>query len=1459
MAQDTVINTFNNGINQDVDFILQPNGTYRNMKNGMLISMDGHTHSIELSNGNKVTNVLNARYNNTNLNLKDKTPMPIGFGSLVDDLIVFSTSDESDSGGYGEIGLLRFTKIGDDFISNYTPYYHHQKLGFTKYHKIEGFGFKENDNTNRYYWSDNNTEPKVLNFADPIFTTYYGINDLVVTKKYMVMGGVIEHNGYYYGPSEFNGVLTLPVNVNGNIFEAINNNYSVVLDNPLVIEYYPLELLNWTPSRSVGGITFKEYGGGSKLYGSNIYFYRLYSTSSKVYTVWSYPSSPIHVGGDNFGIYLGINAYNNFVGDGYDNTIVSSDKSIKIIIDNLDTNFDVIELCCMEFTQIDDVPYSIKIVAKENYTSSTIILEDVGNINLGNVSINDLTLFPANILRVKTLTTAKSYNIIANTTERNEFDFDLSGVTLSQFEYRMLVHGSISTCSLGNIHSNLYDPVLNSNPLPFKVHINCRYLVTDVTGGNIIYNGVSYTEGQVFVGVYLIETAIIPLGSQCRPCTTRNRYTPIGTTNRIENAIELKTGFWDYKDPAVASHNLGYWSKERYRFGILFFDKKGNPFYVKWIKDFDFSDVYSKNGLIIEGVNDSSYSLNPSGLNVSNLSLPQEVVDKISGFSIVRAPRDKRIIAQSLLMQNQINPAVGANEIMPIPTTITDNASYNIYNELFSSICPDYSCEATDLGAEITASGRKIEDAYWTNGSLVKSYNGNRRVLVTKLFNTLPIDPLNGSRTTDLKRISGVFAYSLNEASSVSDIDGTGRPYINDKSRAVGAYAYLTWDDTCHPGPSGGSFFNGDDNYSVGCKKLLIKSRVNAYNSNFDYGDDLNRPNNSKLVANFVTGKDKLAQYGGTSKSSIAATLYMSTGHFQPITNNVLIDVSDSTYASGPYIGQKKYTFNNIEVFGGDCYLNLIDIGYGLWKDQYQTDHECISVGIHFPCECNSNYNLRRGRKASNVDMYPNDPIGQSLAFDQGGSQRLEEYRYNKSYNTEGSVILYPGTPLNFNFQDQFRYRIRFAGEKVSGEGTDSFRKFLTGDFKDVDGKQGEINNIVSKIGKVLAFQNNGICSVPVLERQLLATTGGAATTIGTGGVVDRFDYISSYYGNQHQHGLTSTEYGYIWFDMRNRALCICNNEGGLQEISLIKGLNHFFNNQFNEGNVTGLSISDIYNTNSSNMPEIPLLGYGIVGVYDPRYKMSYLTFKFTSDILISEATEVDEEVIKLEAKDFTIGYSHVLNVIVGFYDFTPGIWHNHNDLVLSANNSKNYVYYGTNMPSTDFKIGDVVKDNGEYICISPVTISYYVANIPSGDNVHWLKINSENEIYLQTFNSQFCKFYGKVYDHEIEVVVNPKVDGSVSFLNIQQKGNNLNYTSVFVETDNQSAKDVNISLTNRLYKYINTSWFSSVPIDLRNGRLTDHYIKIKFVLKNYVSNPTIAINKQKIFQFLKTWFVSKK
>lgn len=1060
---------------------------------------------------------------------------------------------------------------------------------------------------------------------------------------------------------------------------------------------------------------------------------------------------------------------------------------------------------------------------------------------------------------------------------------------MNQFQYPMLSHGDLTFCLNGNIPIDVSPPALEltSNPLVGAIKPWNRYLVSVAPNASnrVEYpstSGIYYYTGDVFVGVAsgvgILDTATFTGTAQARPCTTKNKYTKINASafsgNRVENAIPLKTAFWDYKDPAVSSHNKGYWSSEKYRFGILFFDNKGNPFYVKYIKDITMLDIPTKGGLMRpDSYSVGSpiyYSLNPSAVKLSGLDIPESVMNQISGFSIVRAERDPIVITQGLLMQNVLDPTPPSanNRIMPLGVTRTDFSKYDVFysdqGSLCSCVCPDWLVGYTPTSVSnnyIGKIGSKLKEAFWLKGDTVKT-NTDWHSFLTKMF--LHQVPDGQSRTMNLRSMNGVGIRGFDEYNGDSNIIGTNQNFYNRDSDVYATKLNNDSDYTCSVKPDYFDF----DVQSVGCKKFhVMPNNFNHYGSSSSYtwSGSAEKNNYNKIVVNFLTDSDPATLYGGVSDSAISDTLYISCGHFQPINAQVKADTLNGAFGSGKYVGENKYTFNDIEIFGGDCFTNLIDINYGLWNTTYFNETNAMAYTIWFPCEGNVNYNLRRGRKVSNVGVYPDGVASKSIVWDGLGTlggTRLEDYSYNKGYSTDGNFIKYPALPLFYKFTGKFEYRMRWAGQKYPGELINSFRNFRLPDYRDLDGQRGQINNVKTRDSKLIYWQDHSVGSVPILERQLVGGSAlGDATSLGVTGVIDRFDDIDTYVGNQHQHGLVETEYGFAWFDMRRRAFMVMGIGTKPNEMSMAKGLQVFFNEEFNEGDLT--SGVKLYNTNDLSAPEQPLMGYGIVGCYDPTFKMTYMTFKYKKHDLISSPDNLQSTV----NKDFTLGYSHILNAFVSFIDNCPSIWHNHNDLVLTANNPKATVTYDSYTPDfTEYKIGDTIPLEGtEYICISPVTIDYYPGTLGAGGtnpleptSTFWAAINKTNEIYLQNFGAELCKFYGKVHEHSIEVVVNAKSDAAVSPQNIQFKAVGANWTDVVASTDDQSASDLNISTTSRNYRYIDKSWFSSLPLPT-NGRLVDYYVKLKFTYKNYVTDPRVAKNVQKISQWLKTFFVVRR
>ncbi len=1464
------LNTFEKGMNKDYNILYQPDGTYRNCINCQLVSQDGNNYVIKDCLGNVRTFYINIPFNTFVVGLPptvtyQTAPMPIGFISFPDKLIVFSTNNSYETGGPGAIGIIRYQPSGEGIVpsistpdantyAGYTPLYYHDELKFTQLRQIEGFAYEENELLQRIYWTDNLNEPRVFDVGDPIFTTYIADGFLTVGNQYMVVEGVVTHNAVLYGP----GLAT------GNVFTAANVNYtdeSTSFVSAKVIKYYPYQLLAFTPSRSLGNIRFKEYGTGTLYAGAKMYFYRLVNGTDGINTTWSYGSSPIHVGTTNSIPAVPPSAYEDFVGAGSQTVLQITGNSVKINIDNIDTNFSNIQVACAEYDQLLNVPRQITIIADEVITGAAMTIEHTGSANLGTLTTDDVTLFPASILTCKTLSTNKNYILIGNIKERTEIDFDKTGVTIGQINYAMPSHQDNELCPNVFLYNQI-GPTSGANPaLVDGIPPGTHWLVSS---GIATYNAVAYGPGQVggivFIGVAGVFNWVNTSAAVVRPCVSKNKYTT-NTAALRPDAIEIKsvaggvTAFWDYKDPATAHHVKGYWNDETYRFGILFYDLKGNPFYVRWIGDYTTAKQDAKYIMDIKAYRaaaptDMAY-LNQTGITISGITIKGTDIDKISGFSIVRAERDKRIITQGLLL-----PCVAASA-PPTPSIIRPtygpekgystgfNAGDGNYS-YYSYLSPD---SLVNFPMDGLAINNYIEEACWVAPKLystatrMKSVTNNFQT-ETKYFAAQPNDGVNTQRRNKVSAVSVV-----DENISITDFGATGFWFTNGQIQVAGA---LLTDVQC----IGGATQSLNNSIAVGGRKVVL--RINGFL--YDYGsavidyDDVTLGDVNRIIVNYV--RDNATPYGGTSSAALATTNYIQCGHFQPIT---------PTVKSETIVGS-DYVFNDVEIWGGDAYTCLVDYGYCLYDTNsigFNGSTQGYSWGLKFPCQSNVNYDLRRGRKIAN-NMMHSLPAG--VAYLESGTVRLEGFNYNQGYSSDGANFAYPALPVNYVSSGTFKYRIRHAGQKFPGELVNSFRTFLTLNYKDTDGQGGEINNIRTKDGRSIVWQNKIISTVPVLERQLLAATSGAATTIGVGGVIDRFDPLDSYFGNQHQWGLTETEYGFLWFDMRRKAVVVLDMNSGVIEVSKIEGMNGFFNEAIVDNTGATLQTTPLNSPTFDKTSDRPLAGVGITGVYDPKFKMTYLTFKYKNytgrDIPLN--------------KDFTIGYYHLGKMFVGFYDWYPAISWNHNQIVLSANNPKcRTKIYGPGMASTAFLAGEIIAVGvSEYVAIKDVTVASYPGTAgtsgtnPTTGTDNWTKTSTVNELWVHNqpyllnqtpaVGYQYNKFFGIVANNEIEIVVNPKTANPFSVLNIEQKGVNVNFTDIYVDAEGVTAADNSITGTNRFYRWIYDKIASNIPLS-STGRITNSYLKIRMVKKNWTTNPTVLATSVKIFQWLKSYFEQKR
>lgn len=1470
MAEEFV-NSFEGCMNKDSNPIVQSKGTYTNMVNCNLVSQDGNRYVVKDCTGNLLTFTLNSVYIPSSYVEFANPPTPISFISFPDRLIVLLTNNETELGGYGEIGEIKYYPYGNgfqpktvtgEFNSGYVPLYHHVNLLFSKMYMVDGFGFKESDLKQTIYWTDDKEQPRALNVSDPRLTNYISSGSLSAVNgtAYMVLEGAINYDGdsIDYGP----GLSA------GNVFYiSVASNTYTDLNTPAptakVIEYIPVSLLDFNPKKTYGGIKFKEYGSGNLYCGDKIYLYRL-SLISGYKSPWSYPSSPIHVGK-----YMDVaftstsNTYHKYAGSGNVTSAELSTYSVKVEVNNIDTDFDYIELACVEYDQLNEVPRLTSIVNVSDITGTEMVLTHDGSSNLGGLTLSDLTTLPSIVERIGSLASEKNYILAGKITEREELPFGVSipSVTITSLQYPMNVYYDPLTCSNGPIYNDV-SPVSGANPLATTIMPYTKYAVT--TSGTIQYNGINYSQDQVFTGVAGVTSYTnITLTPNVRPCVTKNRYTPRGTTSRIEDYIELKgdTCFWDYKSAVISNHIASYWSGEKYRFGVVIYDKKGFPFYSRHIGDFTMPTIGAKGGLIITSTYAGAtlYSLNPSIVKVSGLRIPKEVVERMGGFSIVRAKRDPRIVSQGLVIQTARDIGVTPNIIRPKAWIFPAADAHGTAQKIYSYICPD-SLSNSPMPTRYLNVGDSMETAAWLTpiAYVGNAYNiayAHEEQAVCKIITPLPLDT-----TISTRKITDSASLYENQFAGYGSDNLQNACFTETGPTARGAVV-----DTSCLSSGSGLLFN---RVSIGGKKDIF-----SLDSDFPFYDVIGGSycdGTADLYAIKVLMNnciENINQYGGTGNEALSNTNYISIGHFQEIDSTVILNTCDT----GNPNSYNYLEFNNIEIGGGDCFPSLIDYGYGLWDGSQPAT---FSYGWLFPCECNSNYGLRNGRKDTTVGMYyTGDTSAKSIVFyGASGEVRLEGFSYNKGYSTEGNQFLYPSLPANYITTANFPFTIKYAGPKIIGDTNDSWRTFLLNDTHVMNGSYGKINNIKVRDDRVIVWQDLATSTVPVLERQLISGLSGDVTTIGTGGVVNRHDAITSFYGNQHKWGLIETEYGFNWFDMRRRSYLVFDMSRGLINESLVGGLNGYFNQVFVELGTDVLDTTKLLNDPTfSQTSNRPLMGVGIVGVYDTKLKTTYMTFKFYNQ----KKVVVDEYIVDgYWSKDFTIGYIHNGNIkgFVGFFDINGAIYCNHNGMVISVNNPKNTSQWfplGLGTANMSFVVGETYPlVTGEYLCIKDVILDSAEKYPGYPNSEYWALVNTPAQLWVNNQPTQlgqliapdylYNKFFGKVVNNEIEFIINPNNGDMIEVLHLEDyTTSKVNYTDFYYDNDFQTASDLSVASTNRNFRFILNYITHNLPFS-STGRLVGSYLRVRYVKKNWTTDPRALVLGTKVLQYVKSFFVKK-
>jgi len=613
--EEKTINTFELGINQDLAKTVYKKGNYISALNITLLTDTGlSTAVIQNKKGTKLQVIFPTTIPQTTYETTGEYPItvseqenfiPIGGIEVNGQCFIFTTSNtvgDTNDKGYGQI--WRFSFLLNDDISGATGGTQLTVIGHLMYNRFLNFdlnfrpkilGHFENQNFSRLYWADNRNPLRTINTVGPLTT-----------------------------------VIETPVRSLDIVSEAN-------LDTPVIAKL------------TTGDLPEGKYQIA----------YRLLSKAG-VLTRFSTCSNLIDViEGDEFNSELDYPRSNTIEFSTDKEATVdtkelkSSQKGIEFYIDKLDNDYQMIQYALIYYSEPDIpeiyvFPYK-EISLYENLTDSlTQLYDDTFILNL-----DDFNILYSPFEKVKTIEIKENTLYTANTTN-TEFK-----VNVDYRAYRFNQEGSATTYELDNTTNTFTESNYPVNTLldvinPYNDDSGTIFGLNPSGTPEDWYNSQQYkyqadglTPGGSGPNIqYTFGTTQLVVDTNSNSQSNKPPFikTEVDTSNLLQSVpthINNNNGsFSSFKSPYKASCQVSWQRGEVYRFGITFYNKKGQASYVNWIGDIKMPDFNEFGASYCVLSNYAFGKLYMYSTNVEfEVNVPQYLAEDISGFRIVYVER----------------------------------------------------------------------------------------------------------------------------------------------------------------------------------------------------------------------------------------------------------------------------------------------------------------------------------------------------------------------------------------------------------------------------------------------------------------------------------------------------------------------------------------------------------------------------------------------------------------------------------------------------------------------------------------------------------------------------------------------------------------------------------------------------------------------------------------------------
>lgn len=1117
MASKQAVNSFQDGMKQDIDILLSPNQSYRYSMGGRLMFNKNGTYSWEVENGNKLSFVMLPR-NGTDADRY----IPIGHAGNSSIRIIFSVSSVT---GAGEIGIF---SIDNNGIGTYKTLFNDQddpngdSFNFLPTNQIEARFSYENDSTIRVYWVDgiesDSNQPRVFTFSYD---------------------------------------------------RTIGNQSDINAYSPFSLSIHSM---NTQSEVEMGIIKYVKKIGGALPLGVYQYTYSL-STKDGYQTPWYPLTRRVFVTTDE----VSNSNWNEYEMEG--SGIISS-KGNRIEIKGVDQKFDTIRVAYV-FSQTENTNDHATIFSQVKISGTTmsfdhvsnkgepLLIEEIPALFSGiraakTLNVKDSTLYYGNVIEgilgeydTETILSGLTVKPVFRDMRSDEknYDFDASG-------YEGVTEPPVTNAVTwtGATSVNLHDDVGGTEIYSIDADYT-NYKGTQVDHLlSAYFRGETYRFALVFydkIGFpsFAVHLCDIKFPEQSSVNFTANRVTVTDTV------VDVAAGGGVLPEAAWPTNNFGDYTSTPVRNGE---DTSAG----------DFSHIRIM-GLEVSGIDISSISGSISGFKIVRTELDATIVTQGLAYPSVT----ERTITRPSPFPFQrwgdvtVGGGLGADPTAATPfsdvvlnygemngvtndTTLGPNTTplYAVRPYLTAFYAPDYDFDTSrkpvvqsqdrlrlvggchTYNPDPDGSGRTNNETPTTIGGIAFESYMQKMYYSKNTFHNAPAEPY--PQYLDETGIEG--DWSLGLGGEVDDYD-PGLDLHNSIEVVNAAWLYTPAAATVHKGwGKGKTLFYKTGNFENNNSK---PANASPYYQSIPLVGTVANPTHNHgeytgvFICNYV--RPNVTPYGGLTLSALERNIFFGTGHFQPVGTPSFSTPSGSIY-------------NGIEVWGGDCFLDYFGFlrTYSRMEGTIGSPNLDYNMGVVFPWESKLNHTLRNAPSEQNP-MYTDVGARSWTEYVTPGSsqypdgiflfdddiQLKEEFDLNSVLLFEELIQFYAPKPINFADNSRFPTRWRYSREKILGDPVDTWRIFQVNDFYDLKGEYGEITSSLYIFNQIYSWQRSAFGRLRASDRALIESSNAGTLTTGIGDKLDGIDYVSEIEGNQHQWSLFSSGKAAYWINVDMKSI----------------------------------------------------------------------------------------------------------------------------------------------------------------------------------------------------------------------------------------------------------------------------------------------------------------------------------